>query len=177
MGKLILIIGPMFAGKSSELIRYYKRYSLAGKKCFIIKHSGDTRYKKNSVTTHDQVSISAFPTSSLSELEEKIKYYDVVCIDEIQFFEDGILCDKWANEGKIIIASGLNGTFQRKPWKIISDLIPLSEDIIHLKAICRETGNDASFTSRILNCEGEIIIGGSETYSASDRKTYFNLKV
>lgn len=171
-GKLTLILGPMFSGKSSFLIQQYKRYNIAGKKCLVIKYAGDDRYDETSVVTHDLVKIQALPTSKLLNLDEEVKKYDVICIDEIQFFEDGLVCDNWASDGKIVIVSGLNGTFQRKPWKIISNLIPLADDIIHLKAVCKDTGEDASFTHRTVSAKDDFFIGGSEAYSALDRKTF-----
>jgi thymidine kinase len=174
-GKFTLILGPMFSGKSSFLIQNYKRYKIAGKKCLVIKYAGDDRYEKKSVITHDQIAIEAIPTNKLLDLEERVNEFEVICIDEIQFFEDGVICDNWANKGKIVIASGLNGTFQRKPWKVISDLIPLADDIIHLKAVCRDTGNDAPFTHRIVSDKNDFLIGGSEAYSALDRKTFNHL--
>ena len=175
-GKLTLILGPMFSGKSSELIRYYKRYKIAGKKCLVIKYAGDDRYDETSVVTHDKVAIEALPASRLLDLEGTAKEYEVICIDEIQFFEDGSMSDVWADEGKIVIVSGLNGTFQRRPWRVISELVPLADDIIHLKAVCKDNGEDAAFTHRTVGNNSEFMIGGSESYSAVDRKTFIGKK-
>ena len=181
-GEFNLILGCMFSGKTSELIRRYNRYSIGGKKCLMIKYKNDNRYDSEMVVTHDNIKANAIVCEFLYEADEIIKDYDVICIDEVQFYKDAnIFCDKWAHENKIIEACGLNGTFDRKPFPMISLLIPLAEDITFYKAICKETGNDAVYSK--LNFEldsnnknNNEIIGGSEKYTAVDRKTFFKKK-
>ncbi len=178
-GQFNLIIGSMFSGKSTELIRRYNRYTIGGKKCLMIKYKNDTRYDSEMVVTHDNIKINAIVCEFLSEADKFVKSYDVVCVDEVQFYQDAyIFCDKWANDGKIVEACGLNGTFNRTPFEIISRLIPKSENITFLKAICKETGNDAVYSqlntdTTGMNKDTSELIGGSDKYSASDRETYF----
>ena len=176
-GKLHLILGCMWASKSSLLIRQYNRYTLGGKKCMMIKYSKDTRYDDVSVTTHDGIKANAFPCTYLYEADHLVKKYDVICIDEAQFYKDGhIFCDKWCNEGLTVIACGLNGTFNRTPWPVISRLIPLAENITFVTAVCKETGNDAVYSNiNVDTTNGQVeIIGGNELYNAVDRMTYFS---
>jgi len=92
----------------------------------------------------------------------------------VQFFSDAVkTCEDWANKfNKIIEASGLNGDFKRQPFSVISNLIPCCEAITYKKAVCRETGKTASFTNRIIKCDDQVVIGGTEKYEALDRKTY-----
>ena len=105
----------------------------------------------------------------------KISEYDVILIDEIQFYPDAnIFCDKWANEGKIIEASGLNGDFQRKPFEQISLLIPLCENITHLVAVDKHSGDNAPFTVRLTKESQQTLIGGQEKYQAMNRVNYHN---
>lgn len=174
-GKINLILGPMFSGKTSELIARYKRYSLANKKCIMIKYAGDMRYSNKMVVTHDNVKINAYMCSFLYELDKMVQDYHVICIDEVQFYKDAhILCDKWASEGKKVEACGLNGTFQRRPFTIISQLIPFADNITFLKAVCIETGGKAIFSKRLIDNNDEQIIGGADIYSPVDRATYYN---
>src|SRR3972149_2403345 len=120
-GSFNLILGSMFSGKTSLLISRSNRYSLAGKKCLMIKYKNDIRYDKYKVVSHDNISIKALVCEYLMEVDHIVSNYDVILIDEIQFYKDApIFCDKWANEGKIVEACGLNGTFDRKPFEIIS---------------------------------------------------------
>ena len=175
-GSINLILGPMFSSKTSELIRQYKRNILGGKKCIMIKYANDTRYSKNEVITHDGISVTAFNCKKLEEVDKIVFDYDVICIDEIQFYSDGdIYCDKWANMGKNVYACGLNGTFKRTEFPVISKLLPLVENIIFLKAVCKENGNDAVYSKLNMDITNDNIeiIGGSEKYSAVDRKTFF----
>jgi thymidine kinase len=175
-GKIHLIIGPMYSGKTTELIRQYNRYSIAGKKCIMVKYRNDQRYNPKMVVTHDNIKVDALTCLYLYEVDKLVQGYDVICIDEIQFYKDGdIFCDKWANQGKIVIACGLNGSYQRTPFPIISNLLPLVENITYSKSVCRETGNDAIY-SKLNNIpkNGNLeVIGGLEKYKAADRKTYF----
>jgi thymidine kinase len=168
----------MFSGKSTELIRRYNRYTLGNKKCIMIKYKNDCRYDPLMIVTHDNIKIKAIVCEFLYEADQIIKEYDVICIDEVQFYKDAhIFCDKWANQGQIVEACGLNGTFNRTEFPIISQLIPLADNITFLKAICKETGNEAVFSqlntdSTGLNKETNELIGGSDKYSASDRETF-----
>jgi thymidine kinase len=171
-GKINLILGCMYSGKTTELIRRYNRYTLGNKKCIMIKYKGDIRYDENNVITHNGVKVKSFVCYKLEEFHKYYDEYDVICIDEIQFYEDGdMYCDLWA-EKKIIEACGLNGTFERKQFPIISKLIPLVYDICFLRAVCKENGNDAIYSKRIGNNKEIQLIGGEDLYIAVDRDTY-----
>ena len=136
MGSINLIIGPMYSGKTTELIRRFRRHKIGNKNCILIKYINDNRYNEEKISTHDNITIEAVKCSLLEELDKVIKIYDVICIDEIQFYKDAsFYCDKWANEGKIIEACGLNGDYKRKPFEQISLLIPMIENITYLNAI------------------------------------------
>lgn len=174
-GKFNLILGCMFSGKTSTLIERYNRYTIGGKKCIMVKYKHDTRYDREKIVTHDGIKVNALLCEYLFEVDIVIQEYDVICIDEIQFYKDAhIFCDKWANDGKIVEACGLNGTFDRKPFETISKLIPLAENITYKTAICKDTGEEAVYSYRITDDMDEEIIGGDDIYSGVDRKTYFN---
>lgn len=176
-GSINLILGNMFSGKTTELGRRYNRYKISGKACIMIKYKNDTRYDNAMVVTHDNLKIEAIPCEHLSDVDEQVQNYDVICIDEGQFYDDAPeFCEKWANQGKIVEINGLSGTFNRTPFPIISKLIPLAETVIMLNAICKKTGRCASFTKLLVeNTTGGVeIIGGLDKYDAVDRHTYFN---
>ena len=176
-GKINLILGPMFSGKTNELINIYNRYIIGGKKCTMIKYKGDIRYDEKMITTHDNKKIEGIICKFLYQVDHLVRDYDVICIDEIQFYKDAnIFCEKWTNEyNLIVVACGLNGTFDRKPFPIINKLLPLVDNIKFLKAVCRETGKAAIYSQLDIEVNNytDEIIGGSEKYSAVDRKTFF----
>lgn len=176
IGKLHLIIGPMFSGKSTMLLTRYRRYGIAGKRCLLVKYAGDNRYlsSEESIVTHDKVSYRATSCRQLAEIDSLIHNYDVVCIDEIQFYPDAAqYCDDWANQGLIVEACGLSGDFRRRPFEQISRLIPMCDDIQHVKAVCRNSGQDAPFSKRISHEEEQEVIGSTDKYLAVSR--YYHL--
>lgn len=182
-GKINLIIGPMFSGKTTTLITRYRKYLISNKKCLMIKYIGDTRYDKLNIVTHDNIKIFAINCNKLDDVKSihgiNVRDYDIICIDEIQFYSDAPeLCEEWANYGVIVEACGLNGTFNRKPFDVINNLIPLADNITFLTAVCKHNGNDAPFTKLLCEANPEhqeqnILIGGIELYNAVDRKYYF----
>lgn len=164
------------SGKTSELIRLYSRAMKAKKNCIVIKYAEDTRYSNEHLATHDGRKIEAVSTSLLFELENQCADKDIIFIDEIQFYEDNLeFCEKMASMGKKVIASGLNGDFQRKPFSDkMAQLISHAEDTQHLKAICVRCGSESgSFTKRIIAGDEKKVIGGEEAYIAVCRKCYF----
>lgn len=176
-GRLHLIIGPMFSGKSTLLLTRYRRYKIAGKRCLLVKYAGDNRYEEDSIVTHDRLSYKAVSCHTLAEIEPELADYDVICIDEIQFYPDAAeYCDRWANQGKIVEACGLSGDFRRKPFEQISLLISLADDIQHVKAVCRDTGLDAPFSKRVSTETEQEVIGGTDKYLAVSRQRFFYKK-
>jgi len=172
MGEIQLILGPMFSGKTTELLRRMRRYQIARRKCVLIKYVGDTRYDNGPcVVTHDQEKQEAFATKHLSDVETDS--FDVIGVDEGQFYPDLVsFCESMANRGKIVIVAGLDGSYLRRPFPTIADLIPLSESIVKLSAICMKCSESAAFTSRLTNETGSEVIGGSDKYMATCRKCF-----
>ena len=172
-GKVNLILGPMYSGKTSELLRRYRRYIIANKKCLLIKYSKDNRYSNNQVITHDDISYNAYNCSKLEEVNNIIDQYDVICVDEIQFFEDGHkYSDDWANSGKIVEVCGLNGDYNKQPFNTVSNIIPIVDDITYLTAVDKKSGNDAPFTARLISSNEQILIGGKNIYDVMDRNNW-----
>ena len=114
-GKINLIIGPMYSGKTTELFRLARRYQLAGKHVGIVKFSGDNRYNQLFACTHDMTQMEAINASTIAEVYEQLLGYEVVAIDEGQFFPD--IADKvndLAEAGKIVIVASLNAGYKQQ---------------------------------------------------------------
>ena len=141
----------------------------------IVKYAKDVRYSEENITTHCGMSLEAMNTIVLGDLEDKSNYYDVVGIDEGQFFPDTVpWAEEMANRGKIVVVAALDGTFQRKPFGNILSLIPLAENVTKLNAVCMKCFGDAAFSKRIKPEDGEMleVIGGTEKYMAVCRICY-----
>lgn len=175
-GELHLIIGCMFSGKTSELLNKYERYTLGNKKCMLIKYEKDIRYDVNCIATHNGIKVQSYKSLYLASMDKYIHDYSVIFIDEIQFFKDAVLfIEKWSIiDNKIIYACGLNGTFDRKPFKNISKLIPLANTIVLKTAICKENGNEAIHSNRLDKSNKELeVLGEADLYEAADREKFF----
>lgn len=178
-----IIFGPMFSGKTSEIIRRIIIYHEMGLKVLYINALSDDR-SDNAFSTHNST-IGKIPFESIkvNKLSDcKVENYDVIAVDESQFFDDLKLCIlNWCEVyKKIIIVGGLNGDFQRKPFGQINELIPYADNIIKLSPFCmcckREKNiiRQAIFTKRISSTNHEIIlIGGKDLYIPVCRECYY----
>lgn len=173
VGSISLIIGPMFSSKSSELYSRVNMYRYAKKKCLIVKYAGDTRYSDD-FSTHDHITSSALScTGLLSEHFEEYLKFDVIAIDEGQFFEDIVeVCENLAKLGKIVIVAALDGDSMMRNFGNIHKLIPKSDTVVKKMAVCA-CGRNAPFTKcSIKTNKDEILVGGSEIYEAVCRLCY-----
>ena len=182
-GEIQLIIGPMFSGKTTELMRRVGKYEIAGKSCLLVRNSKDNRYSidSNTLTTCNGLSKSALHFDILPNATH-FEHYDVIGVDEGQFFEDdplgnyqGVysLCKALADEGKVVIVSALNGTFDQTPWPEISKLIPEATDITYMNAVCKGCTTSHLLTPAPYSHlygphpqNGVVSIGGLEKYQA-----------
>ena len=181
MGYLKIILGSMFAGKTTELVKEYKRHKSCGFECLFINHKIDTRYveEENKTSTHDRVLVNSINVGDkLFDFFNKQRYrfdkYEVILINEGQFFQDLYkFVDYIVNSlHKKVYVCGLDGDFQRKKIGSILDIIPLCDDVIKLKAICNNCKiNDGIFTYRLTKEEQQIVVG-VENYSVLCRKCY-----
>eukprot|EP01094_Clydonella_sp_ATCC50884_P003259 TRINITY_DN12512_c0_g1_i1.p2 TRINITY_DN12512_c0_g1~~TRINITY_DN12512_c0_g1_i1.p2 ORF type:complete len:188 (+),score=69.27 TRINITY_DN12512_c0_g1_i1:3-566(+) len=170
-GEIQLIVGPMFSGKTTELLRRIRRHTVAQRACSVIKYQRDVRYSVNEATTHDQQKATASGVIRLADAD--IGGSEVIGIDEGQFFPDlNEFCEKWANEGKVVIVAALDGTFQRKPFGRVMELVCMAESVTKLNAVCMLCQRDAAFTLR-LSKETEVeVIGGADKYIAACRSCF-----
>jgi len=171
-GQIQLILGPMFSGKSTELIRRLKRFQVARYEVLIVKYAKDVRYDEFGIATHDKQTLPAISATKLSELTKQAENYDVIGIDEGQFFPDIGWAEKMADAGKVVLIAALDGTFQRKPFANIMDLVPLAESIVKLSAVCMNCFGDAAFTKRTSAEESLEVIRGADKYMAVCRDCY-----
>jgi len=178
-GKIQLILGPMFSGKTSELCRRYRRNVIAGLRCLLIKYNGDVRYSTGHVTTHDRISIPACSCSALFTLPINPVDYDTVFIDEIQFYPDKYeFCETMAQAGVDVVACGLSSNWERKPFPDMGLLQAVAFSIETLLAVCGMCKKEeACFNLRLSDETNEIVIGGSDKYRAVCRNCYFCDKV
>jgi len=179
-GRLELIIGNMFSGKSTELIRRINREKSINKKIIVINFADDNRYATNSVATHDQTKINCLKLSKLSDInKELLKQYESFFIDEGQFFPDlySFVTDLVDKYKKHVVISGLDGDSNRNPFGDIIKLIPICDSVDKLHAYCNKCNNGTigPFTKRLnLNITSVIDIGGSNKYIPVCRKHFFN---
>ncbi|KAG8172505.1 hypothetical protein JTE90_017586 [Oedothorax gibbosus] len=149
-GQIQLIFGPMFSGKTTELVRRLNRYRMAGQCCLFVTYGKDRQGIFQSVSTHDKQSHSAIRATTLADLRTLAIYYSVIAIDEGQFFPDvETFAEDMADRGKIVIVAALDGTFQRKAFGNMLQLVPLAESVVKLTAICMLCFGEASFTQRV----------------------------
>ncbi|XP_047001915.1 thymidine kinase, cytosolic-like [Schistocerca americana] len=171
-GHIQVILGPMFSGKTTELMRRLKRYQIANYKCLVIKYKFDDRFGSEGIFTHDRQTCSAVAAVRLCEVDPC--GYDIIGIDEGQFFPDIVrFSEDMANKGKIVIVAALDGTYQRLPFGEVLSLVPLAESVIKLTAVCMVCYGEASYTKRTSSDQKVEVIGGADKYMAVCRQCYF----
>lgn len=172
-GDLELIIGPMFSGKTSELIRRYSRNIIAEKNSKIIRYTNDNRYSLTEIVTHNGIAVEAVSCQKLFELELDSDL-DTLFIDEVQFYPDAYeFCLEKINEGINLVVSGLNGTFERVPFPVVSQLVSLATGITYCKSICHYCKKDnGCYSKRITKEVHDIVIGGTDKYRATCKDCY-----
>ena len=179
-GYLELIIGPMYAGKSTELIRIINRFNCLNKKIIVINHSFNNRYGSNELTTHNKEKIDkCIILKELKDLDKNIiNNTDVIIIEELQFFEDSLEnITYWVdNLKKIVYAAGLDGDFMRNPFGDVLKLIPYADKITKMNALCKKCadGTFANFTKRTSSNMDKTLIGSDDMYEAVCRKHFLN---
>ncbi|ACL70548.1 thymidine kinase [Halothermothrix orenii] len=180
-GWIEVITGPMYCGKSEELIRRLRRVEIARQKAHVFKPVIDNRYSNKDVVSHNGERIEAIPVNHPEEILQRIdKNTEVVGIDEVQFFSNGIIsiCEQLADEGKRVIVAGLDRDFRGEPFGPVPELLARAEYVDKLHAICVKCGELASRTQRLIDGEPAsyddpvIMVGAEEVYEARCRKCH-----
>ena len=174
-GYLEMWLGPMFSGKTTQLIQTYKQYTYIDKTIAVVNYNGDKRYHDTMLSTHDQIMIPCIQSSTLSEIIAQLECVDVILINEGQFFCDifDITIDLVEKHKKIVYIYGLDGDFQRNKFGRVLDLIPYCDRFTKLHSMCAscKNGKPALFSKRISSEVGQIVIG-SDNYKPLCRRCY-----
>ena len=165
MSELNLIIGCMFSGKTTELLRIANRLNSIGQNVLLINYHEDVRYSSEDIKTHDDYNISI--KSHFVESLDKVDYstYSVICINEAQFFSNlRSFCIKALDDNKKLYVSGLDGDYKQEKFGEILELIPLADKITKLHAFCKLCGDctPAYFTKRLTESTAQKLIGTEE---------------
>jgi thymidine kinase len=181
VGWIEVITGPMFAGKSEELLRRINRLKYAKKKFLVFKPAIDNRYSDAEVVSHQKHSEKSI---NINKGIDILKYItpdlDCVCIDEVQFFDDTIVdvIDALANRGLRVICAGLDQDFRGQPFGPMGAILCKAEEVTKLTAICPVCGEEATMTQRLINGEPAnendptILVGAKESYEPRCRRCH-----
>ena len=175
MGWIEVIVGPMFSGKSEELIRRLRRAEIGKQRVQIFKPVIDQRYSKNGIVSHSGLEIPSELVSTGAEILGKVApRTEVVGIDEAQFLGETIVadCARLAELGKRVIVAGLDTDFMGRPFEPMPRLLAVAEEITKLLAICMRCGNPAVHTQRIVASEELIVVGAKGMYEARCRRCF-----
>jgi thymidine kinase len=170
---ITLILGEMYSGKTTELMRRIDRAAIAGQQVVVYKYTKDIRYGREfMISSHGDQHRAAIPVTSLADIA--IEPGTTIGIDEGQFIDHLVeFSEAAANAGCHVIISALISDFERKSFANIALLIPKCEHLIRLHAICFDCKQEASFTKRIGAEQEQELIGGSDKYKAVCRKCFF----
>ncbi|XP_078430707.1 pentatricopeptide repeat-containing protein At4g16470-like [Wolffia australiana] len=183
-GQIHVICGPMFAGKTTALLRRLQAESGGGRSVAVVKSDKDNRYGIDAVVTHDGMKMPCWASPDLStfratlgaEVYDKV---DVIGIDEAQFFKDlKDFCSKAADhDGKIVIVAGLDGDYRRRSFGSVLDIIPIADTVTKLTARCELCGKKAFFTLRKTDERQTELVGGADVYMPVCRHHYVSGQV
>jgi len=176
-GWLEVICGPMFSGKSEEMIRRLRRAEIAGQRVVIFKPWIDDRYDATDIVSHAGARMQAVPIASVSEIAEHSQGQEVVGIDEAQFLGDGVVATALdlADRGVRVIVAGLDQDFRRLPFGPMPELLTHAEFVDKLQAVCHRCGGPATTTQRLVDgrpapYSGDtVVVGAAEQYEARCR--------
>ncbi len=181
-GSLTVITGPMFSNKSGELIRLATVHRIAGRKVGLFKHSLDDRYEGlEHISTHGGQSAEAEPVGSSATIGLVASSYEVIAIDEAQFFDDGlaVVCARLLDDGLTVFVAGLDRNFKGEPFGPMAELMALADDVMKLRAVCMKCRSlEGSMTQRLIDGKPAsrnspvILIGAAETYEARCRNCH-----
>lgn len=173
-GRIEVVCGSMFSGKTEELIRRMKRAKFAKQKVEIFKPSLDTRYSEEDVVSHDKNTIRSTPIDSSRAILLLASDIDVVGIDEAQFFDDGLVevCNQLANNGVRVIVAGLDMDYKGIPFGPIPALCAIADEVTKVHAICVKCGALAYVSHRLIHNDKRVLLGEKDEYEPLCRECY-----
>jgi len=174
-GWIEVIAGCMFSGKTEELIRRLRRAEIAKQKVLVFKPRLDTRFSAKAIVSHSDQSLPSLLIENPDDILELASDYQVIGIDEAQFFPTGIVevCNTLANRGKRVIVAGLDQDYRGIPFEPMPQLLSIAEYITKTLAICVVCGNPADKTQRKTHSSERVIVGASDVYEARCRKCHY----
>lgn len=177
-GRIEVVCGSMFSGKTEELIRRMRRAEFARQKVEIFKPAIDTRYSDEDVVSHDKHAIHSTPVGSSAQILLMADDIDVVGIDEAQFFDDGIVdvCNQLAYNGVRVIVAGLDMDFKGVPFGPMPALCAIADDVTKVHAICVRCGKLAYVSHRIVAGDRQVMLGETAEYEPLCRECYRKLQ-
>ena len=176
-GKIEVICGGMFSGKTEELIRRLRRAAIAKLAIAIFKPKLDTRFKKEQIVSHNKTAMNSILINKCESILNNAEKYNVIGIDEAQFFENSIVevCQKLARINIRVIVAGLDKDFKGKPFGPMPYLMAEADHLVKLRAICTLCGRSASNSQRMTKEIGKVVIGELDKYEARCRNCFNNL--
>lgn len=180
VGWMEVICGPMFSGKTEELIRRVRRAQYARQRVQLFKPVIDDRYAATDVVSHNQDSLPGLTARDVDEVRTQLDpQAKVVAIDEVQFFGDEVvaLCEDLANRGCRVIVAGLDQDFRGEPFGPMPRLLCGAEYITKLLSICVRCGNPAPKSFRLAEDPQQVLVGATEQYEARCRRCYWTENV
>ena len=173
-GRIEVICGSMFSGKTEELIRRLRRAKFARQKVEIFKPAIDIRYSEEDVVSHDQNHIPSTPLDSSASILLLSSDIDVVGIDEAQFFDMGLVdvCNELANRGVRVIIAGLDMDYKGIPFGPMPALCAIADDVTKVHAICVKCGNLAYVSHRLVDNDRRVLLGETQEYEPLCRECY-----
>jgi thymidine kinase len=173
-GRIEVVCGSMFSGKTEELIRRMKRAKFAKQKVEIFKPAIDTRYSDNDVVSHDQNAIPSTPVETSSSILLLSSDIEVVGIDEAQFLDMGLVdvCNELANRGVRVIVAGLDMDFRGVPFGPMPALCAIADDVTKVHAICVRCANLAYLSHRLVQNDKRVLLGEKMEYEPLCRDCY-----
>jgi len=176
-GWIEVICGPMFSGKTEELIRRLVRAQIAKQRVSIFKPNIDNRFAENFIVSHNQRKIKSIQIQNTNMILDYHNKADVFGIDEAQFFDNSIVdvCRRLANAGKRVVVAGLEKDYLAQKFGSMPELLVDAEYITKVNAICMNCGDPANFSHRISSEKKQVVVGETDKYEALCRKCYFNM--
>ena len=173
-GKIEVICGCMFSGKTEELIRRIRRAQIAKLSVIVFKPFIDSRYSTKEIVSHNNIKIESHSLKSSMEIKSYSLDFDVIGIDEAQFFDKDILkvCQQLAFNGKRVLIAGLDKDYRGLPFGSMPQLMCEADYLDKLRAICVKCSRSASYTKRISTEIDQVVIGELDKYEARCRKCF-----
>jgi thymidine kinase len=177
-GRIEVITGPMFSGKSEELIRRLKRAQIAKRRVVCFKPDLDIRYHRNAIASHSAQTLDALPVANVEELKAvllpMLVAVEVIGIDEAQFFDSALVgvANHLVHTGHRVILAGLDTTFTGKPFAPIPELMAIADDVAKLSAVCMQCGAPAVHTQRLGSNQSLVLVGAAGVYEARCRACF-----